>query len=178
MAAVQLGLVVLCVHQAMYLNHMLALNYERSNEEAAVVRSIGAELEQSYDVSKPVVLVGQYTLGGNITRYTTANPNQSVIYKQFREHKPDWETGDIVKYVDTNCNSVLTWAAVAFAELDGVYGSAAENLFQYYGFDFTMQHSEILHKQAQAYAEEHALPGYPQAGSIVDCGAYLLVNLR
>ena len=177
-AAVQLGLAVLCVHQAMYLNHMLALNYERSNEEAAVVRSIGTELEQSYDISKPVVLVGQYTLAGNITRYTTANPNQSVIYKQFREHKPDWETGDIVKYVDTNCNSVLTWAAVAFGELDGVYGSAAENLFQYYGFNFTMQHSEILHKQAQAYAEEHALPGYPQAGSIVDRGAYLLVNLR
>ena len=146
-------------------------------EEAAVVRTLGTELVRDYGTDKPVVLVGRYTLGENITRYTTADPMQHPLYRFFREHT-SWESGDTVKYVETNCNSVLNWSVTAFSEVDDVYGQAAEHLFRYYGFALDMTHSAALHEQAQTYADAHDLPGYPRAGAIVDCGDYVLVNLQ
>ena len=169
--------VLLCLHQAMYLNHLLAVDYQRSEQEAAVVRTLGTELVRDYGTDKPVVLVGRYTLGENITRYTTADPMQHPLYRFFREHT-SWESGDTVKYVETNCNSVLNWSVTAFSEVDDVYGQAAEHLFRYYGFALDMTHSAALHEQAQTYADAHDLPGYPRAGAIVDCGDYVLVNLQ
>ena len=106
LGSVQLLAVLLCLHQAMYLNHLLAVDYQRSEQEAAVVRTLGTELVRDYGTDKPVVLVGRYTLGENITRYTTADPMQHPLYRFFREHT-SWESGDTVKYVETNCNSVL-----------------------------------------------------------------------
>ena len=135
------------------------------------------ELVRDYGTDKPVVLVGRYTLGENITRYTTADPMQHPLYRFFREHT-SWESGDTVKYVETNCNSVLNWSVTAFSEVDDVYGQAAEHLFRYYGFALDMTHSAALHEQAQTYADAHHLPGYPRAGAIVDCGDYVLVNLQ
>ena len=148
-----------------------------SEQEAAVVRTLGTELVRDYGTDKPVVLVGRYTLGENITRYTTADPMQHPLYRFFREHT-SWESGDTVKYVETNCNSVLNWSVTAFSEVDDVYGQAAEHLFRYYGFALDMTHSAALHEQAQTYADAHDLPGYPRAGAIVDCGDYVLVNLQ
>ena len=168
---------LVCLHQAMYLNHLLAVDYQRSEQEAAVVRTLGNELVRDYGTDKPVVLVGRYTLGENITRYTTADPMQHPLYRFFREHT-SWESGDTVKYVETNCNSVLNWSVTAFSEVDDVYGQAAEHLFRYYGFALDMTHSAALHEQAQTYADAHDLPGYPRAGAIVDCGDYVLVNLQ
>ena len=173
----QLLAVLLCLHQAMYLNHLLAVDYQRSEQEAAVVRTLGTELVRDYGTDKPVVLVGRYTLGENITRYTTADPMQHPLYRFFREHT-SWESGDTVKYVETNCDSVLNWSVTAFSEVDDVYGQAAERLFRYYGFALDMTHSAALHEQAQTYADAHDLPGYPRAGAIVDCGDYVLVNLQ
>lgn len=177
LGGVQLLAVLLCLHQAMYLNHLLAVDYQRSEQEADVVRTLGTELVRDYGTDKPVVLVGRYTLGENITRYTTADPLQHPLYRFFREHT-SWEGGDTVKYVETNCNSVLNWSVTAFSEVDDVYGEAAEHLFAYYGFDLSMVHSAALHEQAQTYADDHDLPGYPRAGSVVDCGDYVLVNLQ
>ena len=142
-----------------------------------MVRTLGTELVRDYGTDKPVVLVGRYTLGENITRYTTADPMQHPLYRFFREHT-SWESGDTVKYVETNCNSVLNWSVTAFSEVDDVYGQAAEHLFRYYGFALDMTHSAALHEQAQIYADAHDLPGYPRAGAIVDCGDYVLVNLQ
>ena len=102
---------------------------------------------------------------------------QHPLYRFFREHT-SWESGDTVKYVETNCNSVLDWSVTAFSEVDDVYGQAAEHLFRYYGFALDMTHSAALHEQAQTYADTHNLPGYPRAGAIVDCGDYVLVNLQ
>ena len=177
LGSVQLLAVLLCLHQAMYLNHLLAVDYQRSEQEAAVVRTLGTELVRDYGTDKPVVLVGRYTLGENITRYTTVDPMQHPLYRFFREHT-SWESGDTVKYVETNCNSVLDWSVTAFSEVDDVYGQAAEHLFRYYGFALDMTHSAALHEQAQTYADAHDLPGYPRAGAIVDCGDYVLVNLQ
>ena len=177
LGSVQLLAVLLCLRQAMYLNHLLAVDYQRSEQEAAVVRTLGTELVRDYGTDKPVVLVGRYTLGENITRYTTADPMQHPLYRFFREHT-SWESGDTVKYVETNCNSVLNWSVTAFSEVDDVYGQAAEHLFRYYGFALDMTHSAALHEQAQTYADAHDLPGYPRAGAIVDCGDYVLVNLQ
>ena len=116
LGSVQLLAVLLCLHQAMYLNHLLAVDYQRSEQEAAVVRTLGTELVRDYGTDKPVVLVGRYTLGENITRYTTADPMQHPLYRFFREHT-SWESGDTVKYVETNCNSVLNWSITAFSEV-------------------------------------------------------------
>lgn len=172
---VQALAVLLCLRQAVYLNHLLVLDHQRSEEEAAVVRSIGTELEQNYDTDKPVVITGIYTLSSSITQEVTANAADSALYRAFQQ-KTGWETEETIRFVDSNCNSVLSWAVGAFRE-EGTYGSAMEKLFAYYGFPLQLEHSATLHAQAMAYREANPMPAYPAQGSIVDCGTYILVNL-
>ena len=145
--------------------------------QARALPVVRGDAEEVLLLKPDLVLVGRYTLGENITRYTTADPMQHPLYRFFREHT-SWESGDTVKYVETNCNSVLNWSVTAFSEVDDVYGQAAEHLFRYYGFALDMTHSAALHEQAQTYADAQDLPGYPRAGAIVDCGDYVLVNLQ
>ena len=52
------------------LNHLLAVDYQRSEQEAAVVRTLGTELVRDYGTDKPVVLVGRYALGDVYKRQT------------------------------------------------------------------------------------------------------------
>lgn len=169
------AMVFLCLYQSAYLSQLLNLDYIRSEEEAFVIRTIGTDLERQCDITKPIVVTGSYTLGEELLQPVTVDVAESLIYAWF-QHRTKWEADTTIKFVDSNVNSVLDWALHAFNEL-GSAGTAMEKLFRYQGFDF---HFELdLERQAEAerYAKDQELPGYPQAGYIVELSDYIIVNL-
>lgn len=168
-------LVLLCLHQATYLNHLLVLDHQRSQEEANVIRTIGMDLERSFPDDKPVILTGKYTISQDIQNQVTAKTEEHPLYAWFQT-KTGWENESTIKYVDTNVNSVINWATTAFPE-SGSLGSSVQKLFRYYGFDLLFEVSPELRQEALAYAEEANVPAFPQDGYIVETPEYILVNL-
>ena len=169
------ALALLCLHQATYLNHLLVLDHQRSQEEANVIRTIGMDLERGFPDDKPIILTGNYTISQGIQDQVTAKTEEHPLYAWFQA-KTGWETDSTIKYVDTNVNSVINWAATAFSEI-GSLGSSAQKLFRYYGFDLLFEVSPELRQEALAYAEEANVPAFPQDGYIVETPEYILVNL-
>lgn len=169
------ALVLLCLHQATYLNHLLVLDHQRSQEEANVIRTIGMDLERNFPNDKPVILTGKYSLSQDIQDQVTAKIEEHPLYAWFQT-KTGWETDSTIKYVDTNVNSVINWATTAFPE-SGSLGSSVQKLFRYYGFDLLFEVSPELRQEALAYAEEANVPAFPQDGYIVETPEYILVNL-
>lgn len=169
------ALALLCLHQATYLNHLLVLDHQRSQEEANVIRTIGMDLERGFPDDKPIILTGNYTISQGIQDQVTAKTEEHPLYAWFQA-KTGWETDSTIKYVDTNVNSVINWAVTAFSEI-GSLGSSAQKLFRYYGFDLLFEVSPELRQEALAYAEEANVPAFPQDGYIVETPEYILVNL-
>lgn len=169
------ALVLLCLHQATYLNHLLVLDHQRSQEEANVIRTIGMDLERGFPDDKPIILTGNYTVSQGIQDQVNAKTEEHPLYAWFQA-KTGWETASTIKYVDTNVNSVINWATTAFPE-SGSLGSSVQKLFRYYGFDLLFEVSPELRQEALAYAEEANVPAFPQDGYIVETPEYILVNL-
>lgn len=168
-------LVLLCLHQAAYLNHLLVLDHQRSEEEAAVVRTIAMDLERNYTTDKPIIITGTYTISQGIREQVTAQVEEHALYAWFQD-RTCWETDSTIKYVDTNVNSVINWATTAFAD-QGALGSALQKLFGYYGFDFLFEVSPKRRQEAVAFAADANVPAFPQDGYIVERTDYILVNL-
>ena len=102
--------VFLCLsyRQSIYLHDLLALNNQRSENEAALIRTIGYRLHSEFDFEKPVVFCGNYDLGTTIK-------------------------DQIKNKTETNVQSVINWATVAFDNQNMM-----KELFSYYGYDINV----------------------------------------
>lgn len=170
-------LVLLCLRQAACLSRLLALDQIRSDEEGAVVQTIGTDLERGdYDLSKPVVVVGSYTLSQDLLRQVTVRAEDNAFYHWFQT-TTRWETEPEFKYLDSNVNSVIDWAIDAFSET-GVAETSMQKLFAYYGFDFTFVSDLDRKAAAEEYAVTADLPSYPENGYIVEQEDCILVHLQ
>lgn len=166
-------LAVVCIHQGVYLNHLLVLDNLRSEEEAHVVRTIGTDLLRSCDTSKPIILTGEYELSDWMQEETTARLQdypiyQWVIQKIGGEDTLKIQDGD--KFVQTNVNSFLSKVA-AYSPTE------RQRLFQYYGFDFSFSTSAENARKAEEYVKDHNVPGYPRDGYITESEDWIIVNL-
>lgn len=174
-------LTLLCLHQATYLNRLLVLDNLRSEEEAFVIRTIGTDLLRNYDVSKPIVLVGEYELSPWITEQVTTQANMQPIYFWITQKLGGGDTEKIQrsdKYVVSNVNPILNSVANSESIWDtGTLGNRKGRLFYYYGFDFDFSVDTDLKKEVQQYAEKIGMPGYPQDGYIQEKDDYIIVNL-
>ena len=56
----------LAYRQSVSLHTLLALNNQRSNNEAMVISLLGQKLYSEFDLDKPVVFCGDYDMGHNI----------------------------------------------------------------------------------------------------------------
>lgn len=65
---------VLCWHQAVYLNRILGLNNLRSDNEVALIHQIGIRISSEFD-NKPVAFVGEYQKGPYITNQISVDEN-------------------------------------------------------------------------------------------------------
>ena len=173
---------LLCIRQAVDLNYFLTLNHLRSEEEATVIRNISLELEENFDLGKPIVFTGRYELSEEILRAVSV-PQDSFRWRLFskfnsclfgKSYEQIYENYYWFwrKIPTTNVNSVLSWAGDGNSQLE----IAMPKLFQYYGFHYNVaDYGEKMQKATQ-YIEENNIPGYPKSGYIVDMGEYIIVN--
>lgn len=173
----------LCFHQANFTNYFLTLNYMRSQEETAVIRNIGTDLYRNFDMEKPVIFVGTYTLSKGITdaasipehslrwrvMYSVYERAQSILYPHF-----GLDSGTPSNILpQTNVSSVIEFSRYAF---DGNQESM-QLLFSHLGFEYILPDCIALQSEADAYVEDHNIPAYPKEGYIQDVGDYILVHI-
>ena len=101
---------------------------------------------------------------GSYIRRTVAEPLNAL--RLARTHA---ENGDFARAQDAVEQAMSLWQ-----QREAVYCM----LLHHDETDCVLRDFAALHEQAQTYADAHDLPGYPRAGSIVDCGDYVLVNLQ
>ena len=157
--------------QAAYLNKTLALNNQRSDNEAALVYDIGTRL-QSFDTKKTVVFTGEISLGNNIDRQI--KPNQKSLFGYLYRKiaiRMNWDY-DKTEIYSTDVNSLLNWNIMSFDSQRQM-----KEYFSYYGFDIqTLDpmtwriHNDYLKQAVDTVGELHPL-------DILDLGDLLLVYL-
>ena len=118
---------VLCMflafRQAVYLHWIMALDYQRSENEIAVIRDIGDRLRADYDLTKPVVFTGNDKLGDWISKQ---------VYTP--------KDGDYLRLVSTNIQSILSWSKKAFSGQ-----TQLQNYFAVCGYDINViEHFESV----------------------------------
>ena len=119
----------LAYRQSVCLHTLLALNNQRSDNEARIVNSLGQRLYSEFDLHKPVIFCGYYDMGDNINR----------------------QSEDLT---ETNVKSILNWAMVAFGNQDMM-----KEIFSYYGYDINVMEDPFKEKDIYDYTEEAILSG-------------------
>lgn len=93
------------LRSSIYMHNLLALNNQRSENEAAVIRNIGQRLYTEFDSNKTVIFCGNYDMGNFIE-------------------------SQVEGLVQTNVQSAIDWSIIAFESQDMM-----KEYFSYYGFD-------------------------------------------
>ena len=160
----------ICYRQGVFMNRTLALNNQRSNNEAAIVYEIGMKIKR-IDEAKPVYIVGWVDLGENIDRQN--RPDQHTLggylYRKIAIHYNLPYEG--VKIYDSDVNSVINWNLSAFTIKD-----IMDEYFSYFGFDFDIKHFTTW-KEHNFYAKEVSENGL-NPYDVRDMGDHILVYIR
>ncbi len=174
--------------QAYDLNNWLYLDVLRSEEEIAVARAIGDELQANYDVKNmPVVFLGKYEINDFITEQCTLpldDPRKekaAAFYRslsggegalnQVAENIDTYYDSPRFKFVRSNLNSFLHWASVAFEQPN----RELLKLYKSLGYDF---HSVDSYNLLIAYKlPAQMMPCYPDPGYIEVIEGAIVVKL-
>ena len=165
------GLVLLLFitwRQAAHLHRYLALNNQRFDNEAAIMRQLGYTLSTEYDTSKPMIFVGDHSNGDAF--YTVTHDMASTwngrLFRKVR-HKIDgteeWKSPAIVQ---TTVSSAIDWYHWEFD------GRLMGQFFSYFGYDFDV--TALSRKELEPYNAE-ALELGMKPFQIQDRGDYLLI---
>lgn len=163
---------LLVFYQASDLSHWFELDYHRYEEERDVVKQVGYTLSSQFDISKPVVFVGEYQLSNYIQNKImvhTADPKVAFLNTIYPLYTLDYDNQYYRKIQQTNVSTYITWGEHAFGEVN----TELLKFFSYCGFDFK-QGTREMHDQA--VEKSKTLPSWPNKGSIVDEGSFILVN--
>lgn len=162
------------LRQSIYTHELLALNNQRSDNEAYIARTIGYRLYSEFDIEKTVIFCGQYQMGAFIDGQVTikegslADSVETFVRKMTgHEEKPGK-----IKYIYSNINSHLNWAEHAFE------GKMMQRYLSYYGFDINVPDEiEGDEKEYLLRYEEIAVNEGMKPLDIRDMGDYILVYL-
>ena len=161
-------LLLLCWRQGIYENKLLALNNQRSENEAAYMQQIGLKLVSEYE-KKPLVFAGNYDLGHNVWVQTTVagdSLRERLFYK-IRHKLTGKGSGKPFNYVQTDASSAVDWYNRQFkGQLMGAY-------LAYWGYDYEVisgLSDKEYHKYLDLAAERNMT-----SGQIIDMGDYLLI---
>ncbi len=166
-------LMFLCFRQAVCLNSILALNNQRSENEAAIVRQIGSRITEQYDPQKPIVVVGAAQDSGYIVEQVSVDENSlggRLWCSVYRLLGVEDEIASHRKYVSTNVNSQLNWSVTAFESQDIII-----SYFSYCGYEFDSYTK--LSGQPIGYFIETAQSEGMKPMEIRDMGEYTLIYL-
>lgn len=167
-------------YQAKDLHKWFYLNYLRYENEKNTIVHICNEISENYDISKPVVFVGNYELPKYLKEKTGITLEDKkefkcklavMILKIFDEDYSIFEEGNeyIYKYVETNVNSYINWAIFAFGEIN----VELFNWIELLGYDFIHGNGE-LYLEAKKLSE--TMPSYPTKGYINETEEFIMIN--
>ena len=171
-------LILLCSilwNQCTDMNKWFYIDYMKYEYAKQTVESIAYELEENYDTSKPVVFTGTYEVPQGIIGAAYVPYNSKEYYQLLRATA--WLDDSLldkfnrsygVWVAQTPSLSVIDWGRYAFDTNEELI-----KFFEMHGYKL-----KPLLGMDYAAAEEYSLtlPHYPQQGSIVDRGDYIIVH--
>lgn len=171
------GCAVLLFNQCSDMNRWFYVDYLKYEDAINTMNQIAYVLETEYDISKPVVFTGIYEVPESIVDDAFVDYGSVTFYKMKRitdvvdEHLLDKFFRNYGVWVaQTPSLSVIDWGRYAF-DTD----AEMARFFAMHG------HTLIPHTDEKVYdiAEEYSasFPEFPQKGSIVDVGDYIIVHL-
>lgn len=168
---------VIAWNQCTDMNKWFYIDYMKYQDAKNTMEQIAKELESDFDTSKPVVFTGTYDLPRGIVQAAYVPYGSETFYKINRittmidEHLLEKFYRDYGVWVaQTPSLSVIDWARYAFDNDEEMI-----RFFGMHGYELV----PLLDTSIYPIAEEYSLtlPEFPQEGSIVDMGEYIIVHL-
>lgn len=170
----------LCFHQALYVNYFLTLNHQRSVAELNVVGEIGHDLQQGFDLSKPVVFVGTYRHTSEITEAASI-PEDSLRWQIYQKAFLGCKPLSQVRFSEERLNRKLTESNIIYLIAFSIHAhtpTPMRELFSFQGYDIEPGSRDIYYDLGLNYVQENEVPAYPAPGYIRDAGDYIVVHLE
>lgn len=172
-----LAAVFLIVYQIAELNRWFYVDRIRYEEDVRTCGAIAAEIEAGgFDASKPVVFTGRLYPPDSVRDFTSIKRGSirdkalkkllDATSQTLNRYNPD--EAYTFKFVDSNGGTMFFWGAI---------GERSEQLlifFGMHGYRFNTG-TEAMRLEANEIAP--ALPAWPENGSVLETGDYILVNL-
>lgn len=170
------ALIVIVWNQCTDMNKWFYIDDMKYQDAKDTVSKIAYELEKNYDISKPVAFTGTYTPPKSIILDAYIEYNSEIFYKMksitdlIDEHLLDKFYRDYGVWVaQTPSLSVIDWGREAF--------DSGEELMRFFGMHGheirTLDDWELYQKVKE---QAIGMPSFPEEGSIVDMGEYIIVN--
>lgn len=162
-------------NQCTDMNRWFYVDYLKYEEAKNVAAQIAYELESHFDTSKPVIFTGNYEIPRSIIQDAYVEYNSETFYKMYRitsmvdEHLLEkFNRSYGVWVAQTPALSVIDWGRYAFGD-----DSELTHFFAMHGHEI----KPLLNTEyAQEESASLALPHFPEEGSIVDRGEYIVVH--
>lgn len=167
---------VILWNQCVDMNRWFYVDYRKYECAKEYIGHIAHELEQNYDTTKPVMFTSTYEIPRSIVEGAYVGYGTETYFKMKRvadlvdEHLLEkFYRSYGVWVAQTPALSVIDWGRYAFGD-----DSELVKFFAMHGYKI----NPLLDTDIYAAAEEYALslPHFPEEGSIVDMGDYLIVN--
>ncbi len=193
---VSVFLAILCINQITEINYWFNIEELRYQNEKLTLEQIAYKINSEFDIQKPVVFVGEYSVGGDVEKGTKLQ-RDSFGYKAITETKElvlsvcikletipgagkkaaeavrkflEKDEGNTEYFIPQSIGkSYISWSVSAFKEVN----TELLKFFSYLGYDY-IQGTKEMYEDALIKAENK--PAWPQNGSISDEGEYILVN--
>lgn len=170
------GLCCVLWNQCVDMNRWFYVDYMKYESAKELAGRIYSELEKNYDTSKPVVFSGVYEEPVGIIGDAYVAIGSETFFKMKRitdmvdEHLLEkFYRSYGVWVAQTPALSVIDWARNAFETTDEMV-----HFFAMHGYEICPMRDSAIYEEAENYAVD--LPSFPQEGSIVDRGEYIIVH--
>ena len=170
------ALVVTLWNQCTDMNKWFYVDDMKYQDAKDTVSKVAYELEKNFDTSKPVAFTGTYMVPRSIIADAYIEYNSEIFYKMksitdvIDEHLLDKFYRDYGVWIaQTPSLSVIDWGREAFDS-----GEELERFFAMHGHEIQTLDDWELYQEIKQQAI--GMPSFPEEGSIVDMGEYIIVN--
>ena len=148
---------ILIICQTADLFKWFYVDYMRSEEEKSIMIAVGDDLTKNYDISKPVIFTGDYTLSDEILDYKFIREGTilySVIHTTVHtilqsEENCDIDKAEGIPAGQADNSSVISWGIYAFNEVN----TELLRCFEFWGYNF-VQGTPEQNAEAKIIAEQ------------------------
>ena len=177
--AMAIFLMIVCVYnQCTEMNKWFYVDYLKYEDAKNVMNTIAYELEKDYDVSKPVIFVGEYEIPHSIVEDACLKLNSEKFFKigsltdKVDEHlKEKYYQNGYYCFAETPFLSVLKWGIDAFDYTN----IELFKFWEMHGHSFVMEKDLEKYHEAQQYSD--TMPAWPKDGFIQEAEKYIVVKL-